>query len=123
MIPWLSSTFRGFVVGLWHGHTLYRFATYTGARIEKLEIADQQVEWTIRNRTARLKIHARRTHGGVLRGPTVADMGVRVPETLLGQVTARLSRFDGQREAILFEGTGRNAGIEVVGDVDRLLKG
>ena len=31
MIPWLRSSFRGFIIGLWHAGRLYRFATYTGA--------------------------------------------------------------------------------------------
>ncbi len=30
-IPWLRTSFRGFIIGLWHDRKLYRFATYTGA--------------------------------------------------------------------------------------------
>ena len=37
-IPWLGSAFRGFIVGLWHGGVLYRFATYSGASISRLQL-------------------------------------------------------------------------------------
>ena len=35
IIPWLGSTFWGTIVGLWHEGRLYRFATYTGAKMER----------------------------------------------------------------------------------------
>ena len=38
--PWVRTAFRGFIVGFWHDGTLYRFATYTGADVERLELTD-----------------------------------------------------------------------------------
>ena len=37
-IPWLGTAFRGFIVGFWWNGRLYRFATYTGAQVERLEV-------------------------------------------------------------------------------------
>jgi hypothetical protein len=121
IIPWLGSAFRGHIVGLWHEGRLYRFATYTGAQIERLEIDDQEVRWTVRDRKHRLEMRATRAHGGLIRGPSRVDMGVRVPETLNATVKVRFSRLGSAGEGLILEGTGRYAGLEVAGDLERLL--
>jgi len=59
VIPWLGSAFRGFIIGLWHQDRLYRFATYTGAKTETLNITDDRVTWIIRDRRYRLEMVAR----------------------------------------------------------------
>ncbi len=117
IIPWLSSSFRGFIVGLWHQDRLFKFASYTGARIEKLVIGEHTVEWVIRDRHHRLEMSARQAPGGVLLGPTKAEMGKRVTETLSATVDVRLSRISGE---VLFEERGRYAGLEVNGNLARL---
>jgi hypothetical protein len=118
-IPWLGSAFRGFIVGLWHERVLYRFATYTGAQVEKLAVGERQVEWVMRDRRHRLELLARRAQASVLRGPSGTDMRGRVPETLQATVEAKLRAVGGGRRSLIFEGAGRNAGLEVVGRVDK----
>jgi hypothetical protein len=118
IIPWLRGAFRGFIAGLWHANHLYRFATYTGARLERLEIDDHHIEWVIRDGSYRLEIKATRTRGGLLLGPTRLEMGKRVDETMLSSVDLRLSTTSGTQ---IFSGTGRNAGLEAHGEMDRLL--
>jgi hypothetical protein len=120
-IPMLGFSFRGLIVGLWHDSRLYRFATYTGARIEELAVSDEEVRFLIRDRDHRLEVAARRAKGGILRGPTGIDMGGRVPESLRATVTVRLLAPADGTSPLLFEGTGRNAGLEVVGDQAELL--
>jgi hypothetical protein len=121
VIPLLGFSLRGLIVGLWHGGELYRFATYTGAKIDDLTVNDEEVRATISDSDHRLEIEARRAGGGVLRGPTGLDMGGRVPESLRATVTIRLSALSRAGLHQLFEGTGRNAGLEVVGEVSKLL--
>jgi tocopherol cyclase len=60
IIPWLGSAFRGFIVGLWVEGKLYRFATYSGARLESLKIFDEHVEWVLRDSRYRLNLTASR---------------------------------------------------------------
>jgi hypothetical protein len=122
ILPWLGSAFRGFIIGLWHERTLYRFATYTGARVEKLAVGNNEVTWVVRNRRQRLEMHAQRQHAGILRGPSRSDMGLRVPETLQAEVAVRLVALERAGERLLYEGTGRNAGLELGGDIPRLLR-
>jgi hypothetical protein len=120
-IPWLGTLFRGFIIGLWHDGVLYRFATYTGARLERLRIREDEVCVVVADRGQRLEISARGTSGGVLRGPTGVDMAGRVPESLQATVTVRLSAWGGASRSPIFEGSGRNAGLEVVGDTEKLV--
>lgn len=120
IIPWVGRAFRGFIVGLWLNGKLYRFATYSGAQIESLQIFDDRVDWVLQNKRQRLHLIARRVEGGLLRGPTRLDMGQRVLETLNATVQVRLETLE--RE-VIFEGVGAHTGLEVMGDLPRLLAG
>jgi hypothetical protein len=119
VIPWAGRTFRGFIVGLWLDGTLHRFATYNGSHIESLQIFDDHVDWVLRNRQSRLFLKASRVEGGLLRGPTRLNMGKRVLETLNATVEVRLETLKG---ALIFEGVGAHTGLEVMGDLPRLLQ-
>jgi len=119
IIPWIGRAFRGFIVGLWLDGALHRFATYAGAKIESLQIFDDHVDWVLRNRQSRLFLKACRVQGGLLRGPTRLDMGQRVLETLNATVQVRLETLQG---TLLFEGVGAHTGLEVMGDLPRLMQ-
>jgi hypothetical protein len=112
-IPWLGRSFRGFIIGFWHEGQLYRFATYTGARTEKLALAGRQVEWIVSDRRYRLEMTATRSREGLLKGPTTVDMGKRVAESLDASVDVRLTHLDRGRRSVRFEGTGSHAGLEL----------
>jgi len=117
--PLMSLWFSGFLAGLWHEGQFHRFATYTGARVEKLAITDYAVTWVVAGGKQRLEVLATRAEATMLPGPNRQDMGTRVPETLKGVVEVRLTGANGRR---IFEGTGECAGLEVAGDVDKLLR-
>jgi len=118
IVPWLRSAFPGFLVGLRHDGALHRFATYTGARTETLHLADDRVEWSIVDRHRRLEIRAHRATAGLLLGPTRERMERRVGETMLAEIEVRL---EDARTRTVLTGTGRHAGLEVHGDLERLL--
>jgi len=118
LIPWLGSVFRGFIVGLWIDGELFRFATYTGASVDLLEITNSEVLWTIMDRDHRLEIIATRGITGDLKGPTRHDMGMRVAESMMAKIHVKLL---GKRGEIIYEDTGHHAGLEVAGDIKKLL--
>jgi len=120
IIPWLGSVFPGFIVGLWHDGQLYRFATYTGAHTNVLDISANQVHWEVSNRNYSLEMIASRAEGGLLIAPTPSGMDRRIAETLDARVAVRLSRRGPGGNEIIFEDEGRNAGLEAVGDLERL---
>ena len=100
IIPWLRGAFPGFIVGLWHDGQLYRFATYTGAAIERLELADTHVTWHMAGRAGpiarrhRLEIVAWRAEGGLLHSPERSAMLQRVLESLTARLDVRLLSVD-----------------------------
>ncbi|GAB4553298.1 MAG: tocopherol cyclase family protein [Anaerolineae bacterium] len=118
-IPWVGRTFGGFIIGFWQAGKLYRFATYTGAKVEKLHVTDDFVTWIVRDRLHRLEMTASRAGGGLLHEPTRQEMHKRVEETLKASVEVCLTRLKDGYE--VFSGTGRNAGLEVQGNLSRLL--
>lgn len=128
IIPWLRSAFPGFIIGLWHAGQLYRFATYTGAVTKRLDLSDTHVVWHIVGRAGargaqhRLEIEALRTAGGLLHSPERVAMQQRVMESLTAQVGVRLIELTGGRERIVYEDTGKHAGLEIVGPIEEIQK-
>ncbi|MFC4068673.1 tocopherol cyclase family protein [Actinoplanes subglobosus] len=119
LVPWLRGEFRGMVVGLRHDGRLHRFTTYTGARTTALEVDDDHVRWRLRSRPgATLDLVADRTRGGLLHAPIRTQMHRRVEETLDARVRVRFADPDGR---VVLEDEGHGAGLEVHGDLRRLL--
>lgn len=119
IIPWIGRAFPGFIIGLWHQQRLYRFATYTGARIRELAVNDAEVTWVVADRRHTLEIYIERprTAPALLYAPTINGMERRIEERLNAILRVRLSA--GKR--VVFEETGHHAGLEVMGDIDRLV--
>jgi tocopherol cyclase len=126
IIPWLRSSFPGFIVGLWHAGMLHRFATYSGAKTTRLELSDTHVTWHMTGRTGigntphRLEISALRAKGGLLHSPERIAMQQRVMESLTAQIGVRLVAIEVGRERVIFEDTGKHAGLEIVGPIDEI---
>lgn len=111
-IPWLGTTFVGYIVGFLHEGKLYRFATYTGAQM-KASIKNNTVYLSFKDRQHRLEIETERTDGGNLISPINGDMVGKVNESMQSEVKVTLYKGT----TVIFEGTGRNAGMEVAGEV------
>jgi hypothetical protein len=63
-------------------------------------------------------MNALRAEGGLLYGPTRQEMHKRVDETMNARLSVTLRQRNG---SLLFQETGRHAGMEVQGDLARLL--
>jgi hypothetical protein len=59
-----------------------------------------------------------RASGGLLYAPIRTEMHKRVDETMKSTVRVKLSQKDGR---VLFESVGRNAALEVHGDLTELM--
>lgn len=116
--------FRGMVIGFWHAGQLYRFTTYSRAKIERLTLTDTHVHYALVGTTGqgdrrgryRLEVDAERADGAILKAPYDGNMRERVAEALTATAHVRLFRGD----ALVFDGVGRCAGLEVVGDLRRV---
>jgi hypothetical protein len=118
--PMLGSWFPGFIAAIWHEGELYRFTTYTGATVEKLDISDDHVMWSLKGGKHRLEIYATRADASLLPGPDRVAMEKRVPETLKASIQVCMSRLAGGKP--ILDSTGDCAGLEVAGDIARLLQ-
>ncbi len=126
-IPWLGAAFRGFIVGLWLQGRLYRFATYTGAAIDRLEVTPERVLCVLRGPDTvnpggpplRFEISAHRGEApaATLHAPYRTAMIQRALESLTARIDVRLV---GAHGSVLFEGTGLYSGLEYGGSLDAI---
>jgi tocopherol cyclase len=112
-IPWLGSSFTGFLGYLDTGGVLYPFATYTGAKIKTLSNKENQVDITIEDRHFKLIISGLKGKRGNLKAPVAGNMERSIHESLEGIVQIKL--FNRKKEE-LFSGKAIHAGLELVGD-------
>ncbi|MEM9992387.1 MAG: tocopherol cyclase family protein, partial [Bacteroidota bacterium] len=115
-IPWLGSYFVGYIVGFWWEERLYRFATYTGAKM-KAQLEERSVQLSFKDTIYRLEIEAKQANGADLVSPISGSMAGKVNESMQAAATVRFFKKD----QLLFEGIGRNMGMEIAGEVDKLL--
>ena len=115
-IPWLGSSFIGYIVGFWFQNKLYRFATYTGARMTA-QIDGNHIRLAFKDSKNRLEIDAVKSGTGTLISPIQGEMTGKINESLQAIINVRFY----EKDKLIFEGAGRNAGLEAAGDVDILL--
>lgn len=115
-IPWRGGYFIGFITGFLLGGELYRFATYLGSE-RKVRLEEEAVWLEFRKGSRRLVIHALQAPGAALVSPIIGEMTGKVNESM----QARLHVWFYEKDRLVFEGTGRNAGLEVAGSVTELL--
>jgi hypothetical protein len=118
IIPWLGKPFRGFILGLHHGGQLYSWTTYNKSKEELLTVDDSHVTWRVSGPSGTLELKAERKRGGLLHAPLREAMHQRVEETLDGVIEVKHTK-DG---TVLLESTATTCGMEVFGDIERLLK-
>lgn len=118
IIPWMRSSFRGFIVGLRLGRQLHSWATYNGSKERDLSIDDGHVRWSLEGPSGLLELAAERVRGGLLHAPIRTRMHERVEETLDATLDVRLTDPSGH---VVLDSRGTTAGLEVHGDLERLL--
>jgi hypothetical protein len=119
-IPWLGRSFDGFLGGFLYNNTLYRFTTYKGAKITKLQLPENEVIVHLSSKKHRLEIEAAKSKGAELKSPVLGAMEGRLLESITSQIHVKLYKTEKKKEDLIFEGTGRNAGLEIGGEIEKL---
>ena len=119
-IPWLGSSFTGFISGLWLRDRLIRFTTYNRSSLRRCSISASAVEVTLQNPDYTLEITARRDEATTLASPIRGAMDGRIQETMNARLEVALS--ERKTGSVIFEGTGLNAGLEVAGEIEKIQK-
>jgi hypothetical protein len=117
-IPWLYGTFTGFLGFFTKDNTIYRFATYTHASLQIINHSADSLSISISNKKITYNIDAVRLNSGLLKAPVNGSMDRRIPESIDAGLKLRILDADGQ---ILFNDSTRIAGLEIVGDLEKLI--
>lgn len=117
-IPWLGSSFTGYIAGFWDGTRLFPFTTYNGTKLEKCFADQDSVELVFRNKHFRLEVFARRDHATSLASPIGGLMDGRISESMTSELELRLS--DQRTKNTIFEDTARHVALEVAGKVKEI---
>jgi tocopherol cyclase len=116
-IPWIGKSFTGFLGFFFHQGKLYPFATYTGAKVEKIDQGDEFITISVKAQKFLLEIKALKGEKGKLKAPVSGNMERVIHESIDASIQIEL--FDASKN-LLFSGKGTNSGLEVVGDLSIL---
>jgi len=116
-IPWMGNYFVGYIAAVQIGDELHRFATYNGARFQT-RIEGDSVILQFKKGNKILSVRSTKGIGADLKSPLSGKMTGKVNESLTATMLVRLT--DGDEAILIAEGT--NAGLEVAGDYDVLLR-
>ena len=118
-IPWLRSSFVGFIAGLYLNGKLYQFTTYNGTKLLRSFANREQVELLMENKKCRLEVLAHRDHATELASPIAGFMDGRISESMTSELNITLT--DKKSGKVLFRDTGRNAALEVAGKISEIV--
>lgn len=110
-VPFLGTSFQGFICNLSLRGQEYRFASYNHSKLLKLSYTGNCVDITLTRSNLKLEAHAKMFDRGKLKAPKKGAMNTTVKEGLNGVVDIKLIEMSG---VILFEGVGNPCGIELM---------
>mgnify|MGYP001028442943 CR=1 FL=1 len=117
-IPWVRSSFVGFIAGLWIENKLYCFTTYNRTRLITCRADTHTVSLQMENRKYRLQLLAERDEATSLASPIRGMMEGRIEESMTARITVTLT--DKKTNEVIFHDITQNAGLEIAGPVAEL---
>ncbi len=117
-IPWMGTSFVGFIAGLWWNNQLIRFTTYNQSSIKKSFADLEHVIVILENSRYELEIIAVRDTPTALASPILGLMDGRIEETMNAVLHVKLT--DQKSGNILYIDKGKHGGLEVAGKVNEL---
>lgn len=117
-IPWLRSYFDGFIAGFLLQGKLYKFTTYTGAKVSKLQIHDTSITIHLLSKNYRLEVDALKSEPIELQSPVLGSMTGRILESIKSKLHVKLYQLNKEGEQLLFSGIGSNSGLDIGGNID-----
>jgi len=120
-IPWIRSSFTGFIAALWLNDRLIKFTTYNSTKLRKCFVDASKIELVMENSIHRIEIHANRKHATALASPVQGFMDGRIEESMTSEAAVSLTEVKSGK--IIFQDTGRNAGLDVAGKIEEIMTG
>lgn len=109
------------IAGLSINNRVYRFTTYTGAKINKNNIGKDFAEIEIEDREYILNMDVRKSNSMELLSPKKGMMEGLVQESMNSKVTITLFKKYKYNKRVIFRGTGKNTAVEIAGDIEELV--
>ncbi len=116
-IPWMGKSFTGFLGFFLHQNKVFRFATYTRAKITQFEHQDDFIHLTIKERLFTIEFTGKKGKKGELLAPKQGDMERKINESIDAQISVKVTNKKGE---LLFLDSANVAGLELVGDIKSL---
>lgn len=120
-IPWLGSSFVGFIAGLYFNQELIQFTTYNSTKLIRLAVNKKRVELVMENKNYRLEVLAQRNEATELAAPIAGFMDGRISESMTAKLNVKL--IHKKTGEILFNDSGRNTALEVAGKIEAITIG
>jgi tocopherol cyclase len=119
-IPFMGTSFVGFIAGLWVNGKLIRFTTYNRCALLSCKIDQDDVVIEMDHPKYLLHVYVAREDGTALASPILGFMNGRIEESMIAVIKIKL--LDKSNKTVIFEDSGRNAGLEVAGAIEEILK-
>ncbi len=118
-IPWLRSSFVGFIAGLYVEQKLIQFTTYNHTKLLRSFANKNKVELILENHSYRLEVLVRRSSATQLASPIAGFMDGRISESMSSEMEIKL--FNKQTHELIFHDRGRNTALEVAGKIEEIM--
>jgi tocopherol cyclase len=118
-VPWMKSSFVGFIVAFWFNNQMVQFNTYNRSKIKKCSVEGNVVRINMINPKHRIEIIATRDSGTQVQGPINGLMTGKITESMTSEL--RIKLFERKTGKMIFNDTGGNAGLEICGDLKAIL--
>ena len=113
-IPWLGSSFTGFLGFFLHDGKVQRFGTYTHAKLYREPSHSDTIKLSITNKNYTYLIETHRSQAGMLKAPVHGSMDRRIAESIDAKLLLTVMDKAG---TVIFNDSTSIAGLETVGDV------
>ncbi len=118
-VPWLGREFTGHLGFLYTGGRYHRFASYLKSRVILENLNRKELSLNIRAKDFAIEVKADLDgSGGTLQAPVQGDMARTIRERVDTPVSVIMKDPAGK---VLFQGQGRQAGLEMTGNPAELL--
>ena len=120
-IPSFGLKFTGFLsVFLFQGK-IYKFATYTRAKVDLISIEPKRAKFILKDKHHELHITARKKGGTRLPSPSDGEMSGRILESLTSEIDVEFySKGPNKERTLLFKDTGIHSGLEIMATLNQL---
>ena len=115
-IPFLNLKVNGFLCIIWNQNRYYKFTTYTGAKILKLEIKSNEIKFVIKDRQYILMAKAVKGSSVDLKAPNLGIMEGHCLESMTSKIKIKLLKMNKKANKwdVIINDFGKNAGLEIM---------